>query len=151
MKYAFDETWTLKSREIAQDLEFNHILLDRISCLKSNGSQSRRTIARIHTMPKVIQIGMNHLPAYVIELISEKFDRQSEDEKIKTIIHELMHIPHSFNGGFRQHRPFVTHAKVDENFKKWQEKQHPKGVPTTTIVPNSTSQPAGQTWFAWKR
>lgn len=148
MKYAFDEFWTIQSREVAKDLEFNHILLDRIACLKSEGSQSRRTIARIHTMPKVIQLGMNHKPAYVIELISEKFDKQSEEEKIKTIIHELMHIPHSFNGGFRQHHPYVTHAKVDQNFKKWETKQRQKVA--TLMNPTPTPQPNGQTSFSWK-
>jgi predicted metallopeptidase len=90
-------------------------------------------------MPKVIQIGMNHKPAYVIELISEKFDKQSEEEKVKTLIHELMHIPHSFNGGFRQHHPYVTHAKVDQNYRKWVQKQREKLIQITTNVP-TTSQ-----------
>lgn len=119
MRYAHSPEWTERARKIAQDLNFTHIQLDRISCFRSVGSKSRRTIARIHTMPKLIQLGTNQPPFYTIELIAERFDRQSEEEQIKTIIHELMHIPHSFNGGFRQHHPHVTHAKVNQNYEKW--------------------------------
>ncbi len=133
MKYQYDDHWTRHARAICRDLDFTHIPQDRIACLKSTGSKSRRTIARIHTMSKVVQIGMQYRPAYVIELISEKFDRQSDDEKTKTLIHELLHIPHSFNGGFRQHKPYVTHANVDQFFR--QLKQNRKSSDQTLILP----------------
>ncbi|MEM4261913.1 MAG: putative metallopeptidase, partial [Candidatus Diapherotrites archaeon] len=52
----------------------------------------------------VLMLGMNQQKSfYVIELISENFDKQSENEKIETIVHELMHIPKTFGGGFRHH------------------------------------------------
>ena len=73
-----------------------------------------------------MQIAFKEKPAYEIELISEKFDRLKEEEKIKTIIHELMHIPHSFSGGFRVHKPFVTKPKVEKNYSKLMKKQTTK-------------------------
>lgn len=118
MKYIPSPEWTQRTAEVIRKLEFKHILEDRVVCFKSEGSKSRRTIARIHTMPKIIQLGTNQPPFYAIELISEKFDRQNEEEQIKTIIHELLHIPHSFNGGFRQHRPYVNHKTVDAHYRR---------------------------------
>ncbi len=118
MKYTPSPEWTTKTVEVIRKLDFKHIMEDRVVCFKSEGSKSRRVIARIHTMPKIIQLGINQPPFYAIELVSEKFDRQNEEEQTKTIIHELLHIPHSFNGGFRQHHPYVTRAKVDEHYRK---------------------------------
>jgi predicted metallopeptidase len=122
MHYEFSQELTLKAKEIAGLLEMNHVALERIACVKSKGSKSRRTIARIHTIGKVMQLGMQEKPFYTIELLSEKFDRQSIEEQTKTIIHELMHIPAGFKGGFRQHKPFVTAGKVEEMFNKLKEK-----------------------------
>ncbi len=118
MKYAYSDYWTLKAREIATQLELGHINLDRISVLNSSGSKSRRTIARIHTIGKVMQMGMKQGSFYTIELISERFEKQSDEDKTKTIIHELLHIPESFGGGFRNHKHYVNHRTVDHAFKK---------------------------------
>ena len=121
MKYILSPEWTQTMRQIVGRLGLNHIQSDRVVCFKSVGSKSRRVIARIHTMPKIIQLGLNQEAFYAIELLAEKFDRQNEEEQIKTIIHELLHIPHSFNGGFRQHRPHVTNTKVEEHYRKWRQ------------------------------
>lgn len=118
MKYSFSEELTQKAKQLAIELGMQHIELERIACVKSFGSKSRRTIARIHTIGKVMQLGMQQKPFYTIELISEKFDKQSEAEKAKTLIHELMHIPAGFKGGFRQHKPFVTARSVEELFSR---------------------------------
>ena len=119
MKYLYSPEWTRRARTMVQELQFDHIPPERIACFYSRGSKSRRTIARIHTMPKIIQLGIQQPPFYAIELVSERFERQSEEEKLKTIIHELMHIPRSFNGGFRQHNPYVTHHNVEAVYRKW--------------------------------
>jgi len=118
MRYWHDETWTLKAREIAVKLGLTHIDLDRISVVMSNGSTSRRTIARIHTLGKVMQLGMKCNSFYTIELLSERFSKESEEEKAKTIIHELLHIPRSFGGGFRSHRQYVNKRTVEDAFKR---------------------------------
>ena len=118
MKYQYNEKWTTFARDIAEKLGFDHIDAERIAVIESKGSKSRRTVARIHTLGKVMQLGMGTKAFYTIELISEKFDKASQEEKTKTIIHELMHIPHSFGGGFRHHRPYVTNRIVEREYKK---------------------------------
>lgn len=117
MKYSFDSFWTARALEIAKALEFSHVPPERLKVFKSNGSKSRRTIARIHSLPKILQLGLGLEPFYAIELISERFDRLSEEDKTKTLIHELLHIPHSFKGGFRHHQ-LVSAKRVQELYKK---------------------------------
>ncbi len=116
MKYCFSEYWTAKAREIVKIIGLDFFDLDRVAVVESTGSKSRRVIARIHTMGKVMQLGMGQKPFYVIELITEHFNRQGEEEKTKTIIHELLHIPHSFGGGFRHHKGYVNSHTVEEAF-----------------------------------
>ncbi len=104
MRYEFDTAWTERTKEIAAALNYRHVMPERLTVVRSWGSKTRRTIARIHCIGKVMMLGMGQRKSfYVIELISEKFDKQPENEKIETIIHELMHIPHTFGGGFRHH------------------------------------------------
>ncbi|HZX34137.1 MAG TPA: putative metallopeptidase [archaeon] len=104
MKYEFDNDWTLKARQMAASLGYSYVVPEKLSVVKSRGSKTRRTIARIHSIGKVMMLGMGHKKSfYVIELITEKFDRLPEKDKIETIIHELMHIPKTFGGGFRHH------------------------------------------------
>jgi len=120
MKYAFDETWTLKTKEIAKILEYTHVIPEKLSVIRSSGTKTKRTIARIHSMGKVMMLGMGHKKSfYVIELISEKFDKQTPDAQTETIIHELMHIPHSFGGGFRNHKQYVTTRQVRDEFERY--------------------------------
>lgn len=93
-------------QKIAEEISrmlFPYINLERMKCFRSYGSNSRETIARCHTIGKLIQRAMNEKAFYAIEFISESFDKLPEEEKIKVIIHELMHIPQTFGGGFRHH------------------------------------------------
>jgi len=116
MKYSFSSEWTEKTHDLIERLGFKHIPLERVCCIKSSGTKTRRTIARIHGLDKVMQLGMQTNAFYVIELIAEKFDGQNEEEKIKTIIHELLHVPNSFGGGFRHHNPFVNEKIVEKHY-----------------------------------
>jgi predicted metallopeptidase len=58
---------------------------------------------------------------YAIEVISERFDKMPEEDQIKTLIHELMHIPKNFGGGFRQH-DFVQRKNVDILYRIFKER-----------------------------
>jgi predicted metallopeptidase len=62
-------------------------------------------------------------PAYTIEVISEIFDKMSAEEKDKTLIHELMHIPGGFGGGFRPHKGYVERKMVDAVYEKLKKKR----------------------------
>ncbi len=97
--------------DIALTLGMNHIDLARVRCLRSFGSSSRRILARCHALGKVMQKAMKVNAFYTIEFL-ERFDRLSRKEQDKVIIHELMHIPKSFGGGFRQH-DFVCDRNVE--------------------------------------
>ena len=104
--------------DILSKLKMDHIDPSKVSCIRSKGSSARRTIARCHGMPKVLQIGMGRGAHYVIEVISEQFDKLDEEEQTKTIIHELMHIPKNFGGGFRHH-DFVNKNSVERMYGQY--------------------------------
>ncbi len=104
----------LLTDQLIQELGFAHIPCERIVCIRSVGSESRGTVARVHSLPKIWQKGLDVKSHYTIEVISERFDDLSTKEKEKVIIHELLHVPRSFGGGFRHHRDWVTRRRVDQ-------------------------------------
>ena len=104
-------------RKIAEKLEMRHDL-SRIICIRSKGSSSRRTLARCHALPRVMQLALDKKAHYVIEVISENFDDLDEEEKIKTLIHELLHIPKAFGGGFKHHN-YANKRNVERMYKQF--------------------------------
>jgi len=103
--------------DIVRRLNFEHIDCNRVVCIRSRGSKTKRTIARCHALPKVMQMAMETKAFYVIEFL-ERFERLSGAEKDMTIIHELMHIPKTFGGGFRHH-DFVCQKNVNTLYKTY--------------------------------
>lgn len=124
MKYELDVEAQQIANDIIEKLNFCHIDTNRIVIMKSRGSKSKRTLARIHGLSKIMQKAMQIKAVYVIELISENFDKLDSEEKVKTIIHELMHIPKCFGGGFRQHKPYVTKKTVEKAYKEYKKLVH---------------------------
>jgi predicted metallopeptidase len=115
MDYQRDIEWEQKAKNIAVELGMPFDLT-RIACMRSFGSTSN-AIARCHTIPKIMQRALGMEGYYVIEIVSENFDHLSDKEKVKTIIHELMHIPKSMGGGFRQH-DYVCTRNVESMYKR---------------------------------
>ena len=108
IRYELAEDIQKEVNEISKTL-FPHVKLDSVVCLRSFGSSSRGTIARCHALGKAMQLALGRKGFYVIEVINKRFDKMSEVEKTKTLIHELMHIPKSFGGGFIHHN--IVHER----------------------------------------
>ncbi len=119
IKYYQAEDIEKEAIEIVKTLNWNHIHLDSVAFLRSKGSKSKRTIARCHAMGKAMQLALKRNKGfYLIEVISERFDKLSKTDQTKVIIHELMHIPNTFGGGFKHH-DIVTDKNVDKVYKHY--------------------------------
>ncbi len=101
------------AERIVSKLGFNHVDIRQVYCYRSTGSTSRRTVARIHSLGKLWQRALNKPPAYLIEVISERYDRLKREDKEKVLIHELLHIPRGFGGGFKPHKGNITARKIE--------------------------------------
>ena len=114
-----------KIKDIIDKLQMTHVDGSRVACIRSKGSKSKRVIARCHGLSRIMQLALNQKPHYAIEVVSERFDKLSKEDQTKVLIHELMHIPHSFGGGFRAHKPHVTQKKVERMYKKFVSAKQP--------------------------
>jgi predicted metallopeptidase len=108
-----------KIENIVRKLDFGHVDISRIACFKSQGSTSRGTVARCYALSKIWQQSLNVPAHYIIEILSERFDKLSEADKDRVLIHEILHIPKSFGGGFRHH-DFVCRRNVEQLYKRLQ-------------------------------
>ena len=119
MRYEYSHSLQVLAEDISKRL-FPHIRTDRIKCYRSYGSSTRGTIARCHALGKIMQLAMGVDAFYALEFIGERFNHLSTEEKVKVVIHELMHIPENFGGGFKHH-DVVTDENVEECYKKYLE------------------------------
>jgi predicted metallopeptidase len=118
IKYELANDIQERVNEIAKVLFF-HVKLDSVVCLRSYGSLSSNTIARCHALGKAMQLALGRNKGfYVIEVISKRFDKLSYEEQIRTLIHELMHIPKSFGGGFIHHNIVCT-KNVEREYQRY--------------------------------
>jgi predicted metallopeptidase len=109
--------------DIVRTLDLGHVDLERVVCLRSHGSSARRVVARCHGMSKVLQIALKMKALYALEFVSERFDTLGDEAKEEVIIHELLHIPRNFGGGFRHH-DFVnlkTIKRLSERYRRARE------------------------------
>lgn len=100
--------------KIVDKLGFTHIPKNRVYCYRSYGSKAGNVIARVHSLPRIWQQALSEPAYYAVEVLSEQYDSLPHEEKEKTLIHELLHIPKTFGGGFRYHKDWVTKRRVDE-------------------------------------
>jgi predicted metallopeptidase len=103
MEWIRDYQLYLKLKKIIKIANFVNVNPKQITFYRSYGS-SARAYARIWGLPRIWQQALNIKPHYIIEVISEKFDKLSEYDKIKTLIHELLHIPKNFSGSLVPHK-----------------------------------------------
>jgi len=118
MEYSDAHDLQERMMEIISVLDMKHIRDGRVKCIRSKGSSTNRTLARCHALGKVMQHGMQTDAFYTIEFL-EPFERLDKKEQDKVIIHELMHIPKSFGGGFRHH-DFVCDRNVEIMHEKFE-------------------------------
>ena len=122
MKYEFALDIQVRAEEISRML-FPYVDINNIKCFRSYGTSSRRTIARCHALGKLMQSALLRKAFYALEFLSERFDKLDEEEKTKVIIHELMHIPKCFGGGFKHHN-FVTERNVKKYYQAYQKRKN---------------------------
>ncbi len=97
-------------------LDFTYIKAQNIHCIRSFDAKTR-AIARIWGMSRLFKEVAGIEPNYIIEVNSKRFDKLPEREKIKTLIHELMHIPKTFSGALLSHKG-PHHAINDREVEK---------------------------------
>ncbi len=124
MKYEFADDLQRTAEEISKML-FPHVDLTHIRCFRSYGTSSRGTIARCHALNKIMQKAIGIKAVYVLEFLTERFEKLDGEEKLKVIIHELMHIPKTFGGGFIHHN-FVTDRTVNKVYQEYKKRKNEK-------------------------
>jgi predicted metallopeptidase len=118
IKYEFAPDIQEKILEILGKTDFKHIDMNRVFCVRSHGSSAPGIIARCHALGKIWQKALDCKAAYIIEVISERFDKLPRDEQTRTLIHEIMHIPKTFGGGFKHH-DFVTRKNIEKIYREF--------------------------------
>lgn len=116
-------------RQVLPHLPFDYIDQKRIVCMRSTKATSRAR-ARIWSFPKIWQMALNQPAHYVIEVLSQHFDKMSNDDKARVIIHELMHIPKNFSGALVPHRGLhkrIDHRTVEKLFQMYKDSKTENG------------------------
>lgn len=113
-----------RALKLVTDLSMDWILFERIYFYRSFDSKAR-AYARTWGLPKLWQRSLEVEPAYIVEVLSEHFDKLDTVHQDKIILHELTHIPRNFSGALvahTRHKKGSFHDKLDriveEYFKK---------------------------------
>ena len=88
---------------LVKELKFDHVKTSQIHCIRSLRRKDPRICPHLG-MSRLFKEVAGLEPNYIIEVIAKRFDKLSEREKMKTLIHELMHIPKTFSGALLSHR-----------------------------------------------
>lgn len=105
---------------LVKQLKFKHIKLNQIHCIRSLDANTR-AIARIWGMSRLFKEVAGIEPHYIIEVNAKRFDKQSSRDQLKTLVHELMHIPKNFSGALLSHRSRyhqINDREVEKIFKQ---------------------------------
>ena len=103
--------------------EIDWVIPSRIFTYRSINSKTR-AYARTWGLPALWQRSLDVKPAYIIEVISEHFDKLSERQQDEVLLHEVTHIPKNFSGALIPHirrgkRNFhgQVHDLIDKYFR----------------------------------
>jgi predicted metallopeptidase len=129
MKYEYAPDLQLIAEDVCRVL-FPHINIARIKCFRSYGTSTRHVLARCHSLGKLMQKALGVDAFYPIEFLAENFDNLNINDKTRIIVHELMHIPKSFGGGFRHH-DFVCRENIDKCYKMYLDMKSDEKEPET--------------------
>lgn len=91
-----------RSLRLIKDLKMDWVIPERIFFYRSINSRAR-AYARTWGLPALWQRSLKIEPAYIIEVLSEYFDKLNSKEQDKIILHELTHIPKNFSGALVPH------------------------------------------------
>ena len=106
---------------ITDRLNLAHVKKDKLLFYRSIGSRSKYTRARIHGLSRIWNDALEIDPLYVIEVISERYDGLPDHEKERVVIHELLHIPKGFSGGFVSHGPAISKHRIESLHQAYHE------------------------------
>jgi len=109
----------LLMEDLVKTIPLSYIDPLRVVCYRSKGSRSKRGIARCYSLLKIWQQALGLPSYYIIEVISERYDRMSQEDMVKVMIHELHHIPKTFGGGLRPHAGYVTRRAIDQLYLRY--------------------------------
>lgn len=107
-------------------LNMDWILFDRLFFYRSTDSKAR-AYARAWGLPALWQRALGVEPGYIIEVLSEHFDKLNARDQDKVILHELTHIPHNFSGALVPHthrKKGSFHDKLDELVERYLENEN---------------------------
>lgn len=110
-----------RALNLITELKMDWILYERIFFYRSNFSKAR-AYARTWGLPKLWQMSLGVEPAYMVEVLSEHFDKLSERDQDKVILHELTHIPHNFSGALvphTRHKKGSFHDKLEQLYEDY--------------------------------
>jgi len=91
---------------------------ERIYCVRSTNSSSR-AYARIWGLSRIWQETLKIKPAYIIEVLSNRFDGLPEEKQNDILIHELAHIPKNFSGSLVPHIRKKGKRNFNDRVKKY--------------------------------
>jgi predicted metallopeptidase len=106
---------------LMENLQLDYLLGERLFFYRSVGSKSR-AYARTWGLPKLWQNALGVEPAYIIEVISGYFDKLSQRDQDKVLLHEIGHIPKNFSGALLPHTrrgKGSFHNKLDELIQRY--------------------------------
>jgi predicted metallopeptidase len=107
---------------LTKNLGLDWLDTENIYCFRSTNSKAR-AYARIWGLNKVWQLALQSKPKYIIEVLSENYDKLAKREQDKVLLHEITHIPKNFSGSLMPHirkkgkRNF--HDKVEELYARY--------------------------------